>query len=206
APLRSLDGFSSILLEEYSEALDAPGKDYLNRIKHASKRMGQLIDDLLQLSRISQHELNKQYVDLSGLARSEITSFKRTDPSRSVTVVVQETDRVLGDPRLLAIALNNLLGNAWKYTSKSPDPFIEFGAENVNGETVFYVRDNGVGFDMAYSEKLFGAFQRLHSEKQFPGTGIGLATVKRVIKRHGGRIWAHAAPEQGATFFFTVSS
>lgn len=205
APLRAIDGFSHILLEQHGAGLDDRGKDYLARVRAASQRMGELIDDLLELSRISRHEMVTQRVDLSELARTISAELRNGEPQRAVVFRVQDGLAVQGDPRLLRVALQNLLANAWKFTGKTPRAVIEFGA--LPGEAasrIFYVRDNGAGFDMNYADKLFAPFQRLHATEEFPGTGIGLATVGRVVARHGGRIWAEAAVGRGASFYFTL--
>ena len=166
--------------------------------------MGQLIDDLLNLARVTREEMRREPVDLSALARSIATDLKRTQPDRQVAFAIADGLVANGDAHLLRVALENLLGNAWKFTSKRPRTRIEFGVDKQNGTPAYFVRDDGAGFDMAYSGKLFGAFQRLHSNKEFEGTGIGLATVKRVIRRHGGRVWAESSVGQGATFYFTL--
>jgi light-regulated signal transduction histidine kinase (bacteriophytochrome) len=204
APLRSIDGFSQALLEEYGDVLTGEGQDYLRRVRAATQRMGELIDDLLNLARVTRREMRREHVDLSALARGIGAQLQRNAPDRPVAFTVQDGLAATGDPQLLRLVLENLLGNAWKFTGKRPDPRVEFGMEQRDGVTVYSVRDNGVGFDMAYSEKLFGAFQRLHAVTEFPGTGIGLATVQRVVARHGGRVWADAAPDRGATFYFTL--
>ena len=206
APLRSIDGFSQILLEDYGDKLDDVGKDSLGRVRAATQRMGGLIDDLLKLSRVSRSEMRHETVDLSGLATAVVRELKARDRERDVATTIMPRLVVQGDQRLLRVALENLLGNAWKYTGKRADAQIELAALNQNGERVFYVRDNGAGFDMRYADKLFGAFQRLHGEAEFEGTGIGLATVHRIIRRHGGRIWAEGKVNEGATFYFTVGS
>jgi signal transduction histidine kinase len=206
APLRSLDGFSLALLEDYADRLDAGGRDYLQRVRVASQRMGQLIDDLLKLSRLTRAEMHHEMVDLSALMRAIATEFQQREPNRRVEFTVAEGAVAKGDTRLLRAALENLVGNAWKFTSKHPRARIEFGVTRRDGEQVYFVRDDGAGFDMAYAGKLFGAFQRLHSMTEFGGTGIGLATVQRIVHRHGGRVWAEGAEEQGATFYFTLST
>ena len=208
SPLRSIDGFSLALLEDYSERLDDTGCDYLQRLRGASQRMGQLIDDMLHLARISRTQMNVEKVNLSELALQILTERQQQEPQRQVEVLIEPSLTVLGDAPLLRIVLDNLLGNAWKFTGKTSQPFIEFGCqqEPETKELVFFVRDNGAGFDMAYAHKLFGAFQRLHHAKEFSGTGIGLATVNRIIHRHGGRIWADSQVNQGATFFFTIDT
>ncbi|MFN7087920.1 MAG: PAS domain S-box protein [Burkholderiales bacterium] len=206
APLRSIDGFSQALLEDYRERLDATGRDYLRRVRGASQRMARLIDDLLALSRITRGEMRHENTDLGALAREVIDDLRKEQPERKVEIEVQRGIKVQADPNLLRVALDNLLRNAWKFTAREPRARIEVGAADEDGRTVYFVRDNGVGFDMKYADKLFGAFQRLHSDADFPGTGIGLATVQRVIRRHGGEIWAKAVPGKGATFFFTLGN
>jgi len=204
APLRSIDGFSQALLEDYADKLDDSGKNYLQRVRSAATRMGELIDDMLQLSRVTRAEMHHETVDLSALAESVVADLRRVEPRRQVEVAVPPGLEAEGDPKLLRIALVNLLANAWKFTGRQPSARIEFG-EIINGtERAFYVRDNGVGFDMAYASKLFGAFQRLHAMSEFPGTGIGLATVQRIVHRHGGRVWAEGAVNGGATFYFSL--
>jgi len=205
APLRGLDGFSHALLEDYGDQLDEPGRDMLHRIHQASRRMDRLIDDLLDLSRVSRSALRREPVDLSGLARDVAGELGKRDPQRHVEVRIADDLQAEGDPRLLRVALENLLGNAWKYTAKRPQAMIEFGRNEANGNSSFFVRDDGVGFDMQYVDKLFAPFQRLHGTNEFPGTGIGLATVQRIIQRHGGRVWAQAEVNKGATFHFTLS-
>ena len=204
APLRGIDGFSQALLEDYAEKLDAEGKDHLHRVRAAAQHMGQLIDDLLNLSRLTRGELRREPVDLSALARTIVADLQKTEPDRQATCVIAEGLIVKGDPNLLRLVLVNLLGNAWKFTGRHACARIEFEVTQRNGTPTFFVRDDGVGFDMAYVGKLFGAFQRLHDRSQFQGTGIGLVTVQRIIHRHGGQIWAEAAVEQGATFYFTI--
>jgi PAS domain S-box-containing protein len=205
APLRAIDGFSRILIEEGGAQLEASDRGYLQKIRQASQRMGQLIDDLLQLSRLSRSELQNQPVDLSRLAREILAGLQQRDSERSVRMILPEKCMAQGDGRLLRIVLENLLDNAWKFTGKQRNAEIQFGCSAAVGEEqVYYVRDNGVGFDAAYMDKLFGAFQRLHSLQEFPGTGIGLATVQRIIHRHGGRVWAEASVNYGATFYFTL--
>lgn len=204
APLRSIDGFSHALLEDYSDRLDEAGKDYLNRVRAACQNMGQLIDDLLGLSRVIRHELRFEEVDLTATVRSIVAQLTQSEPDRRVHVEIAEGVRAQGDPGLLRIVLENLLNNAWKFTRKTSDPRIEFGTLEKDGVPVMFVRDNGAGFDMSYADKLFGAFQRLHEAREFPGTGIGLATVHRIVHRHGGRVWAEAAVGKGATFSFAL--
>jgi light-regulated signal transduction histidine kinase (bacteriophytochrome) len=204
APLRAIDGFSRILLEDYSNKLDADGKDSLSRIRAASQRMGQLIDDLLQLSRHTRSKMHCEAVNLSALGRALTDELQKTEPARRVEFVIEPDMIANADAGLMRIALENLLDNAWKFTGNQAVPRIEFGQTQRNGEPVFFVRDNGAGFDMAYAGKLFGAFQRLHRPADFPGTGIGLATVQRIIHRHGGRVWAESQVGHGATFYFSL--
>ena len=204
APLRSIDGFSQALLEDYSDRLPEEGQRYLQRVRSAAQRMAALIDDLLNLSRMTRVPLKTQPFNISTTVNEIIQILREGDPGRDVAVSVTPGLMVEGDPRLLRVALENLLGNAWKFTSKHENAAIEFGAKNEADTTVFFVKDNGVGFDMEYKEKLFGVFQRLHSVSDFPGTGVGLATVLRIIRAHGGRIWAESEVDKGATFFFTL--
>jgi len=204
APLRSIDGFSQVLLEDYSGKLDEEGKDYLRRVRSASQRMADLIDDILNLSRLTRGEMQRETVDLSALAQAIATELQQSQPERQVEFIITLGLVVTADAHLLRVALENLLGNAWKFTQKQPSARIEFGYAETNGQSAYFVRDNGVGFDMAYADKLFGAFQRLHSSNEFEGTGVGLATVQRIIHRHGGNIWAESAVDQGTTFYFTL--
>ncbi len=205
APLRGIDGFSQALQQDYGETLNEDGKKCLARVRAATQRMGQLIDDLLALSRVTRTSLSFQTVDLSALATIVINELQQDTPNRKVEVSLQTGLTCRGDARLLQIVLYNLLSNAWKFTRKHPAPRIEFGQTFVNATDAFFVRDNGAGFDMAYTAKLFGAFQRLHSTQEYEGTGIGLATVQRIIHRHHGKIWAEGAVNQGAAFYFTLS-
>jgi len=205
APLRAIDGFSQILLEDNAGSLNAEGSDSLQRIRAATHRMGSLIDDLLKLSRVTRAELNPEETDLSALAQDVVLDLRRQDPGRDTELTIAGNLKTQGDPRLLRIALQNLLDNAWKFTRGRPGARIVFDVTRHEGKTTYFVRDSGVGFDMAHAGKLFGAFQRLHDAREFPGTGIGLATVQRVIHRHGGRIWAESAAGQGTTFYFTLS-
>lgn len=204
APLRALDGFSQALVEDAGDQLPPDAQDHVRRIRAAATRMGRLIDDLLDLARLTRREMRWEPVDLTALARSAAERLRRSEPDRAVDFSIGEDLRVTGDSHLLQVALQNLMGNAWKFTGKQGYARIEFGSGTHDDAIVYYVRDNGVGFDMAYADKLFGAFQRLHAANEFAGTGIGLATVQRVIARHGGRIWANAEPGKGATFSFTL--
>ena len=204
APLRSIDGFSQVLLEDYAAQLDEAGRESLHRVRAASQRMGTLIDDLLKLARVTRAEMRTEDVDLSGMARDIASELQRAAPERQVEFAIAAGLKARGDARLLRVALDNLLRNSWKYTAKQPGPRVEFGSVEANGGQAFMVRDNGAGFDMKYADKLFGVFQRLHSAADFEGTGVGLATVRRIINRHGGRIWAEGAVDQGATFYFTL--
>ncbi len=204
APLRSIDGFSQVLLEDYASRLDEAGRDSLQRVRGASQRMAVLIDDLLKLARVTRAEMRTEPVDLSAMARDIVTQLRQTAPERPVEFAIAPGLNVQGDSRLLRVVLDNLLRNSWKYTGNRPQARIEFAAVRENGERVFMVRDNGAGFDMKYADKLFGVFQRLHSSSEFEGTGVGLATVRRIITRHGGRIWAEGKVDRGATFYFTL--
>ena len=204
-PLRSLDGFSRALLEDYGESLDDTATDYLQRIRAGAQRMGELIDDLLELSRMTRMELHPRRIDLTDLANSVVRELRQQDPERHVEVLIDEHITAQGDPQLMRVVLQNLLGNAWKYTAQRRDAHIRFGVLRDDGAPVFFVKDSGAGFDMAYADKLFGAFQRLHSTDEFEGNGIGLATVQRIIHRHGGRVWAEGVVDRGATFYFTLA-
>lgn len=204
APLRAIDGFSQALYEDYNDRLDDEGRRFLQRVREQAQRMATLIDDLLALSRVTRHDLVPDEVDLGVVARDVIAQLQRSDPDRSVDVAISPHLSTRADRRMIAIAFDNLIGNAWKFTSKTASPKIEIGQFHRDGERVFFVRDNGAGFDAQYAHKLFGVFQRLHSEREFPGTGIGLATVARIILRHRGRVWAEGQPGMGATFFFTL--
>jgi signal transduction histidine kinase len=204
APLRGIDGFSLALLEDYADKLDADGKDYLHRVRAATQRMGMLIDDMLNLARVARTEVRVEKSDLGALARSVASELQKTQPERSVEFRIEDGLEAFVDSHLIRIALENLLGNAWKFTSKRESCCIEFGRTSRDGRLAYYVRDDGAGFDPAYASRLFGAFQRLHDKSDFPGTGVGLATVQRIIHRHGGRIWAESAVERGATFYFTL--
>jgi len=204
APLRSISGFSQALAEDYDSVLDDQGQDYLDRIRGNVQRMATLIDDLLKLSSATRKEINKQAVNLTQLVVDSINKHQEQDPLRSVEIKIAENVFAKGDPDLLSIAFDNLVSNAWKYTSKVKHPIIEFGVENKNNEPTYYIRDNGAGFDMQYAGKLFDAFQRLHSADEFSGSGIGLAIVDRIIKRHSGKIWADAGLNKGAVFYFSL--
>ena len=204
APLRGIDGFSQAVLEEYSESLDETGRDYLVRLRSASQRMGHLIDDMLSLSRVSRFELTREQMDLSAIATSLSVELQEREPGREVEFDIHDGVTALGDFRFLSIVLENLLANAFKFTSKSATARIEFGRELIDGENAYFVRDDGVGFDMTYAEQLFVPFQRLHTATEFPGSGIGLATIRRIIARHGGRVWAHGEIDRGATMYFTL--
>jgi signal transduction histidine kinase len=204
APLRGIDGFGLALAEDEADRLSPTGHDYLKRIRAGAQRMAELIDDLLRLSRVTRAELTGDDVDLSALVTSVAGDLSRSHPDRTVALTVQGGVTAFADPRLVRIIFENLLGNAWKFTSKAEAAAVEFGCRTDAEGPVYFVRDNGAGFDMKYAERLFGAFQRLHSDKDFPGTGIGLATVQRIVLRHGGRIWVEAAIGRGATFQFTL--
>jgi PAS domain S-box-containing protein len=204
APLRSIDGFSQAILEDNAEQLDALGKSNLARVRAAAQRMAHLIDDLLSLSRVSRAELHREQVDLTKMVRGTLDRLREADTKRDVELVVPEGLVAKGDGELLATVMENLLGNAWKFTTHVPKAHIEVGVTSKDGQPVYFVRDDGAGFDMAYAGKLFGAFQRLHATAEFPGTGIGLATVHRIVRRHGGQIWAESEVARGATFFFTL--
>jgi signal transduction histidine kinase len=204
APLRGIDGFSRALEEDFGATLPEEGRRFISRIRAATRRLGLIIDDLLLLSRVARSELRREKVDLGALALEVYAGLRAAEPTRDVRLAVGDGLLARGDPRLLRLLLENLLGNAWKYTSKKPRARVEFAAQANGGETVYYVRDDGAGFDMAYADKLFGAFSRLHNANDFPGSGIGLATVARIVHRHGGRVWGEGAPGAGATFYFTL--
>ncbi len=204
APLRGIDGFSLALLEDYADKLDEDGRDYLHRVRAASQRMGILIDDLLNLSQVTRTEMRLENADLGAIARSVAVELQKTQPERRAEFRIEEGLEAFVDSHLIRITLENLLGNAWKFTSKRESACIEFGKTRRDGSLTYFVRDDGAGFEPAYAERLFGAFQRLHDKNDFPGSGVGLATVQRIIHRHGGRIWAESAVERGATFYFTL--
>jgi two-component system sensor histidine kinase/response regulator len=204
APLRRIDSFSRAVLESQGDRLDEPGRHFLSRVREASQHMSQLIDDVLYLSRVTRADLREQDVDLSAIAELIVSRLQESEPQRAVEVKIRPGVSVTGDGQLLKIALDNLLGNAWKFSGNAAQSRIEFGVTQVSGETTYFVRDSGAGFDMAYADRLFGPFQRLHPQGEFPGNGIGLATVQRIIHRHGGRVWAEGLVGQGATFYFTL--
>lgn len=206
APLRGIDGWSQALQEDCGDQLDATGHEYLQRVRHEAQRMGELIDDLLRLSRVTQSELVRETVDVSAMAHEVIAALQRKSMKREVTVTIEKSLVAEADSGLLRVVLENLLDNAWKFTSKTIHATIELGHSVHDGVCIFYIRDNGAGFDMVYADKLFSAFCRLHRSSEFSGTGIGLATVNRIIHRHGGRIWAEAQVGHGATFYFTLES
>jgi light-regulated signal transduction histidine kinase (bacteriophytochrome) len=204
APLRSIDGFCKAFMEDYSANLDEQGRNYLCRVCTACQQMAQLIEDMLMLSRINRSEMRRKQVDLSALAKSIADEFMQNEPQRKVEFVIAPSITANGDGQLLNIMLNNLLENAWKFTGKHPAARIELGVTK-NEETTYFVADDGAGFDMKYADKLFGAFQRLHTTEEFEGTGIGLAIVQRIVSRHGGKVWAQGEVEKGATFYFTLN-
>jgi len=204
SPLRSIVGFSQALLEDYNARLDAEGRDFLNRIVAATTRMSQLIDDLLRMSRVSRRAMTREHVDLSALAKKVAGGIRNTMPERAAEFIIADGLMAYGDEHLLDVMLENLFANAWKFSENTPLTVIEFGVSHRDGNKVYFVRDNGAGFDMAYVDKLFNPFQRLHRETEFPGTGIGLATVKRIISRHGGRVWIKGEEGKGTTVYFTL--
>lgn len=205
APLRSIDGFSELLLRECADQLNEDGRDYLTRVRAACQRMSTLIDAMIGLSKVGREDLWSHTVDMTALAESVRSDLERSDQDRHVQFVLASSVAAVGDSTLLRVVLENLLANAWKFTSKRRDACIEFGVLDQHGVQTYFVRDNGAGFDPAYASRLFGAFQRLHPAKDFPGTGIGLPTVQRIVHRHGGKVWAEAIVGQGATFYFTLS-
>jgi len=204
APLRGIDGFSRALIEDYADRLDDTGRDYLDRVSAAARRMGRLIDDMLRLSRLTRSEMRYQTVDLSAIAHRTIRDLQQAEPDRQVEFVIAADLTAHGDATLVEAALVNLLGNAWKFTRRRVDARIELGIEQTERGEACFVRDNGAGFDMAYADKLFGAFQRLHDTSDFPGSGVGLAIVQRAVGRNGGRVWATGEVDRGATFYFTL--
>lgn len=205
APLRSIDGFSQAFLEDYESILDETGKNYLSRVRSAAQKMSTLIDDMLKLAKVSRTSIAKKEIHLSEIAESIADSLLETDPDRDAEIVIEPDMVISGDKNLIKVALQNLMENAWKFTSKQDITKIEVGSKQIKKETVYYVRDNGAGFDMAYAKKLFAPFQRLHKESDFPGTGIGLSTVQRIVHRHLGKIWAEGQSGSGATFYFTLT-
>jgi light-regulated signal transduction histidine kinase (bacteriophytochrome) len=205
APLRALDGFSEMVIEEYQNKLDEKAQDYLNRVRRASQRMSDLIDDMLKLSQITRADMYRDELNLSRIVQTIIEELQARQHERKVEFIIAPDATADGDLQLISIALRNLLENAWKFTGKCPQPRIQFGTFSKNGERVFYIKDNGAGFDMKDADKLFKAFQRLHTADEYEGTGIGLAIVQRIVRRHGGRIWVEAARGQGATFYFTLA-
>ena len=205
APLRAINGFSQALLEDCHEQLNKVGQEHIDRIRNASQRMEQLIQDTLNLAYITRNKMRQRQVNLSTMAEEVAEELKKTNPRRKVEFVIQPNMEVKGDAGLLRIFLDNLLGNAWKFSGKKPHAKIEFGVQQSNAKKTYFVRDNGAGFDIAYADKLFDPFQRQHTKQEFKGTGIGLATAQRIIHRHGGKIWAEAAPDKGATFYFTLN-
>ncbi|MEP7281971.1 MAG: ATP-binding protein, partial [Rubrivivax sp.] len=204
APIRVVEGFTRIVKEDYGGALDRVANDHLDRVLGAAARMNQMIDAMLTLARLSSQPLARQPVDLSQLSGYVIDELRRSAPERRVDIDIDPGLRVHGDPTLLRLVLENLLGNAWKYTAQRPQARIVFARERQDGRAVFVVRDNGAGFDMRSADRLFGLFQRLHSASEFPGTGVGLASVRRIVQRHGGQIWADGEPGRGAAFHFTL--
>ncbi len=204
APLRRIDSYSKAILDSHADSLDETGQKFLERVRQSSREMAQLIDDVLYLSKVTRAELREQEVDLSSLVVLLLDRLGETEPDRQMETKVRPGVIVVGDGQLLRIAIENLLDNAWKFTSRQPQARIEFGMSQIGGEPTYFVRDNGAGFDMAYVDRLFGPFQRLHLASEFPGSGIGLATVQRIIHRHGGKVWAEGMVGQGATFHFTL--
>jgi two-component system, sensor histidine kinase and response regulator len=204
APLRRIESFSRAVQESQGDRLDADGHRYLDRVREASRQMSELIDDVLYLARVTGAEMREQEVDLSGLVALLLDRMREAEPERRVEIRIRPGVTVMADGQLLRIALENLLENAWKFTAREPVARLEFGMTSIGGEQAYFIRDNGAGFDMAYADRLFGPFQRLHLASEFPGSGIGLATVQRIIHRHGGRVWAEGMVGQGATFHFTI--
>jgi signal transduction histidine kinase len=204
APLRAIDGFSQLLTERHSQQLDSEALGYLNRVRSATVRMSQLIDALLSLAQVGRGQLQPAELDLTHLVQTVAKEMASANPDRNVPITIAPKMRAYGDPRLFRIVVANLLENAWKFTGQRKRPAVEVGPCQNTAQPTFYVRDNGAGFDPTHASRLFGAFQRLHAEREFPGTGIGLAIVERVISRHGGTVWAESLPEQGATFYFAL--
>jgi light-regulated signal transduction histidine kinase (bacteriophytochrome) len=206
APLRGIDGWSAALLEDYGGQLEGRAKRYLERLRSETQRLGRLIDDLLHLSRVSRMEMERQHVDLTALAQAVAARLTEAHPDQAIEFLIESGLTARADAPLIEVVLTNLLDNAVKFATRKPQARVEVGQTQVEGEPAFFVRDNGAGFDMEYVSALFGAFQRLHKVTEFPGTGIGLATVQRVIHRHGGRVWAEAQVDAGATFYFTLGA
>jgi light-regulated signal transduction histidine kinase (bacteriophytochrome) len=204
APLRSIDGFTRALLEDYGDKLDSTARDYLVRVNSAALRMNQLIQAMLDMARLTRRDLYEQSVDLSALAQVIADNLRKQDPARMVEFIIADKIRVRGDTTLLQAVLENLMHNAWKFTGKHKTARIEFGVTTMEGHLVYFVKDNGAGFDMQFADKIFMPFNRLHTESEFTGLGIGLATAYRIILRHNGRLWTESAPEKGATFYFTL--
>jgi light-regulated signal transduction histidine kinase (bacteriophytochrome) len=204
APLRSIDGFSQALLEDYHDKLDEHGKGFLTRVRSAAQRMAQLIDDVLDLSRIHRAEMSRVSVDISSLASEIMEELHQSQPRRKVEAMIEPGISAEGDPQLLRLLLQNLLENAWKFTSKNNRATIEVGSCRRDGKRVYFVKDDGAGFEMAHADRLFAPFQRLHAQTEFPGTGIGLASAQRIVHRHEGKIWAESEVDKGATFYFTL--
>ncbi len=205
SPLRGINGFARLLLEDYGERLDEHGKEYLRRICSATLRMSELIDGMIDLAQLTREPIHLAEVNLSRLAESIARELQHAEPDREVEFTAMPDIRARGDERLLRVALHNLLSNAWKFTARKAVASVAFGARRAGSSLAYYVRDDGAGFDMKYADKLFGAFQRLHGVKEFAGTGIGLATVQRIVQRHGGLVWAEGETDKGATFYFTLS-
>jgi light-regulated signal transduction histidine kinase (bacteriophytochrome) len=203
--LRAIAGFTGLLRDRHYETIDADGRRYIDRVLSGTQRMSNLIDDLLELGRVTRVELRRRQVDLSDYARAIVARLREGAPERAASIVIEPRLRVDGDPGLLEIALENLLDNAWKFTAGRPVAEVRFGMLATPGERTFFVQDNGVGFDPRYATNLFGVFQRLHAAAEFPGTGVGLATVQRIVQRHDGRIWADAGVDRGATIYFTIA-
>jgi light-regulated signal transduction histidine kinase (bacteriophytochrome) len=199
-PLRSIDGFTDVLLRQYGDTLDERGRHYLERVRAGAERMGKLVDGLLVISRVSRREMRREHVDLSAAARRVAQRLSEAEPSRAIVIDIAPGMTANADPDLIESVYENLVGNAWKFTAKRDGAIVTIGAE----AGAYFVRDNGVGFEMKHADRIFGVFQRLHSEEQFSGTGIGLATVQRIVHRHGGEVWAEAAPGEGATFRFSL--
>jgi light-regulated signal transduction histidine kinase (bacteriophytochrome) len=204
APLRTISAFTQALADDLRHQLDDKAKDHLRRVLAAAARMSDLIDALLELSRISRSHIGRHRVDITAMALAVVDELRRRDVTRKLGATVAPNLVVDADGRLMRIVLDNLIGNAWKFTAHMPNPHVEVGVEHRNGQQQFFVRDNGAGFDMEYAERLFTPFQRLHNEREYAGTGIGLATVRRIVERHGGRIWAQSTQGRGATFYFTI--